>query len=146
MILQGAGDDFRRTRRSSIHKDGERHAVGQGFIGRREYSLIFISAQLEKYGTLIEKVIAYMQEYPSVKIDLRSHTDSRGNDSYNLALSKRRNESTRQYIVDQGIDKSRLTGNGYGETQHINQCSNGVKCSEEEHQLNRRSEFIVIEN
>lgn len=94
----------------------------------------------------LEKVIAYMQEYPSVKIDVRSHTDSRGRDSYNLALSKRRNKSTRQYIIDRGIDASRLTGNGYGETQHLNQCRNGVKCSEEEHQLNRRSEFIVIEN
>jgi outer membrane protein OmpA-like peptidoglycan-associated protein/tetratricopeptide (TPR) repeat protein len=94
----------------------------------------------------LEKVIAYMQEYPSVKIDVRSHTDSRGRDSYNLALSKRRNKSTRQYIVDRGMDKNRLTGDGYGETQHLNLCSNGVKCSEEEHQLNRRSEFIVIEN
>lgn len=94
----------------------------------------------------LEKVIAYMNEYPAVKIDVRSHTDSRGNDSYNLALSDRRNKSTIKYIIDRGISAGRLTGRGYGETQHVNECSNGVKCSEEQHQLNRRSEFIVVEN
>lgn len=94
----------------------------------------------------LEKVIAYMNEYPAVKIDVRSHTDSRGNDSYNLALSDRRNKSTIKYIIDRGISAGRLTGRGYGETQHVNECRNGVKCSEEQHQLNRRSEFIVVEN
>ena len=94
----------------------------------------------------LEKVIAYMNEYPAVKVDVRSHTDSRGKDSYNLALSKRRNKSTIQYIIDRGISASRLTGRGYGETQHVNKCSNRVKCTEKQHQLNRRSEFIVVAN
>jgi outer membrane protein OmpA-like peptidoglycan-associated protein len=93
----------------------------------------------------LEKVIAVMKKYPTLKIDVRSHTDSRGSDPYNLALSQRRNVSTRAYIVSKGIDESRLTGKGYGETRHVNKCSNGVKCTEEEHQLNRRSEFIVVE-
>lgn len=93
----------------------------------------------------LEKVVAVMKQYPKLKIDVRSHTDSRGTDSYNMKLSQRRNESTRAYIVSRGIDASRLIGAGYGETRHVNKCSNGVKCSEEEHQLNRRSEFIVIE-
>ncbi len=104
-------------------------------------SFIRADARLE-----LEKVIAYMNEYPSVKIDVRSHTDSRGKDSYNLALSKRRNKSTIKYIIERGISENRLTGRGYGETQHVNECSNRVKCSEEQHQLNRRSEFIVVEN
>ncbi|MEM6721966.1 MAG: OmpA family protein [Bacteroidota bacterium] len=93
----------------------------------------------------LEKVVAVMKKYPTLKIDVRSHTDSRGTDSYNLALSQRRNVSTREYIVSRGIDASRLIGKGYGETRHVNKCSNGVKCTEEEHQLNRRSEFIVTE-
>ncbi len=93
----------------------------------------------------LEKVVAVMKKYPTLKIDVRSHTDSRGTDSYNMKLSQRRNESTRAYIVSRGIDVNRLIGAGYGETRHINKCSNGVKCSEEEHQLNRRSEFIVTE-
>ncbi|WP_298556757.1 OmpA family protein [uncultured Algibacter sp.] len=95
----------------------------------------------------LTKVINYMNEYPNVKIDVRSHTDSRGRDAYNWALSNRRNKSTRDYIIEKGgISVSRLTGQGYGETRLTNHCSNGVKCSKEEHQDNRRSEFIVVAN
>ncbi len=95
----------------------------------------------------LAKVINYMTEYPNVKIDVRSHTDSRGKDAYNWALSNRRNESTRAYIIDKGgISSDRLSGQGYGETRLTNRCSNGVKCSKAEHQDNRRSEFIVVAN
>ena len=94
----------------------------------------------------LEKVIAYLQKYPKLKIDVRSHTDSRSRDSYNLKLSNRRNQSTIQYLIDHGIASNRITGRGYGETQLVNNCRNGVKCSEAEHQQNRRSEFIVVEN
>lgn len=94
----------------------------------------------------LEKVIAVMKEYPTLKIDVRSHTDSRGRDAYNLNLSQRRNTSTKNYIINEGvIDSSRISGRGYGETQPVNQCTNGVRCSDEEHQLNRRSEFIIVE-
>jgi len=93
----------------------------------------------------LEKVIAVMTEYPSLKIDVRSHTDSRAPDAYNMSLSQRRNISTIKYIVEQGgISKTRLTGRGYGETQLTNACGNGIECTEEEHQLNRRSEFIIV--
>ncbi len=91
------------------------------------------------------KVIAFMEQFPNSKIDVRSHTDSRANDAYNMALSQRRNTATIDYIVNIGrISRSRLTGRGYGETQLTNRCSNGVNCSEGEHQLNRRSEFIIV--
>lgn len=93
----------------------------------------------------LEKVVMVMKQYPTLKIDVRSHTDSRGGDNYNLRLSRRRNKSTIAYIISRGIDASRLIGDGYGETRPVNQCTNGVKCSEEEHQLNRRSEFIITE-
>ncbi|SER25671.1 OmpA family protein, partial [Myroides profundi] len=89
------------------------------------------------------KVVEVLKEYPTMKIDVRSHTDSRGNDDYNLRLSDRRAKSTVQWIISQGIEASRVTGQGYGETQLQNKCSNGVPCTVEEHQLNRRSEFIV---
>ena len=93
----------------------------------------------------LEKVIAVMKEYPNLKIDVRSHTDSRAPDAYNMTLSQNRNLSTIRYIVNNGgIANARLTGRGYGETQLTNACGNGIECSEEEHQLNRRSEFIVI--
>jgi immunogenic 75 kDa protein PG4 len=72
------------------------------------------------------------------------HTDSRGSDKYNLALSQRRAKSTIKWITSHGIKKNRITGKGYGETQLVNECSNGVPCTEEQHQANRRSEFIII--
>lgn len=91
----------------------------------------------------LTKIVEVMREYPKMKIDIRSHTDSRGADSYNLKLSDRRAKATLEWIVKQGIDRNRLKAKGYGETRLVNGCSNGVPCSEEEHQENRRSEFIV---
>ena len=95
----------------------------------------------------LQKVIDYLKKYPTVNIDVQSHTDSRATDQYNIALSQRRNESTKKWIIQKGnIDPSRISGRGYGETQLVNRCSNGVKCSEEEHQQNRRSMFIITSN
>lgn len=86
-----------------------------------------------------------MRKYPSVRIDVQSHTDSRATDDYNWALSNRRNVSTKQYIIQEGgIAADRLEGRGYGETMLVNRCSNGVKCTEDEHDWNRRSNFIII--
>jgi outer membrane protein OmpA-like peptidoglycan-associated protein/tetratricopeptide (TPR) repeat protein len=93
----------------------------------------------------VEKVIAAMEKYPSLRIKVNSHTDSRGRDSYNLSLSQKRAESTVEYMISKGIAKERLEGEGFGETKLINKCSNGVKCSSNEHELNRRSEFIILE-
>lgn len=91
----------------------------------------------------LQKIIAVMNQYPKMKIDVRSHTDSRASHSYNQKLSDRRAESTINYMIKNGISADRLAGRGYGETQLINKCADGVKCSEEEHQVNRRSEFII---
>ena len=92
----------------------------------------------------LTKIVEVMREYPKMKIDIRSHTDSRGADSYNLKLSDRRAKATLEWIVKQGIDRKRLKAKGYGETRLVNGCSNGVPCTEEEHQENRRSEFIIV--
>ncbi len=92
----------------------------------------------------LEKVLAVMQEYPKMKIDVRSHTDSRQTAKYNIALSDRRAKSSIAWLIKNGISPDRLTGKGYGESQLVNRCSDGVKCSEKEHQANRRSEFIII--
>lgn len=91
------------------------------------------------------KIVEAMKDHPTMKISIRSHTDSRGSDKSNLVLSDKRAKSTMMWIVSQGIDRSRLTAKGYGETQLVNRCKNGVPCSEEEHQQNRRSEFIIME-
>lgn len=91
----------------------------------------------------LAKILAAMREYKQLVIHIESHTDARGDDLYNEILSEKRAQSTLNWLVDQGIDRSRLSAKGYGEKQHVNGCSNGVKCTEEEHQLNRRSMFII---
>jgi outer membrane protein OmpA-like peptidoglycan-associated protein len=96
----------------------------------------------------LEKILAVMQENPTMVIDIRSHTDCRQTIAYNAALSGRRAKSTMEWLVSKGIKKSRLTAKGYGESQLTNACpcepTNESSCSEEEHQLNRRSEFIIV--
>lgn len=96
-------------------------------------------------ATDLAKIVDVMREYPNMKVDVRSHTDSRQTHQYNERLSDRRAKSTVAWMIQDGIKASRLTGKGYGETQLVNKCADGVPCSEEEHQLNRRSEFIITE-
>ncbi len=91
----------------------------------------------------LEKILDVLTQYPSMKLDIRSHTDSRASHKYNEKLSDRRAKSTIGWLVKNGIAADRLTGRGYGETELVNRCADNVPCSEEEHQLNRRSEFII---
>lgn len=93
----------------------------------------------------LNKIVRVMKKYPQMKIDIRSYTDSRGNDAYNMKLSERRAKSTADWIILQGISPSRVSYKGYGETHLLNNCRNGVKCTNAEHEANRRSEFIVTE-
>lgn len=93
----------------------------------------------------LEKILYVLQQNPTIKLDVRSHTDSRQTASYNEELSNARAKSTIDWLVKNGIDKKRLIGKGYGESQPVNNCVDGIKCSEKEHQLNRRSEFIILE-
>lgn len=85
-----------------------------------------------------------MMENPEVNIEVGSHTDSTESDTYNLWLSNRRAKSTVTYLVSKGVNPDKITGVGFGETQLLNKCSNGIICSETEHAVNRRSEFIII--
>lgn len=92
----------------------------------------------------LDKIVAMMTDNPTIQIELGSHTDSRGGDPYNLALSDRRARSSAAYIVSKGIASNRIVGKGFGETQLVNQCVNGVRCEADEHQANRRTEFKVV--
>jgi outer membrane protein OmpA-like peptidoglycan-associated protein len=95
----------------------------------------------------LENIVDVMREHPKMIIKIESHTDSRGSDNYNLKLSDRRAKSTRDYLISRGIAVDRIeSANGYGETQLLNKCSNKVKCTEEEHQLNRRSYFYILKD
>jgi len=93
---------------------------------------------------VLDKVVNLMNQYPSLEIELASHTDSRGNNQYNQTLSQNRAQSAVEYIVSRGIAGSRLRAGGYGESQLTNHCADGVKCSEQEHQSNRRTEVRVL--
>ncbi len=92
----------------------------------------------------LDKVVKLMYDNPGIILELGSHTDSRASDAYNMDLSQRRAQSAVDYIVSKGIASDRISAVGYGETQLLNECSNGVKCSETKHQENRRTEFKVV--
>lgn len=92
---------------------------------------------------VLDKIVTIMNQYPQIMLEIGSHTDSRESKKYNLRLSQQRADATLAYLVSKGIAKSRLTANGYGESQLVNNCKDNTDCSETEHQQNRRSTFKV---
>ena len=123
-------------------------AVGTDLAKTLEIPIIYFD--LDKYfirsdaAFELEKVLAVLKQYPAMKIDVRSHTDSRQTEKYNMVLSNRRAKATIKWFIGKGIAASRLTGQGYGESKLVNKCSDDVTCTEQEHQLNRRSEFVIV--
>lgn len=93
----------------------------------------------------LENIVDVLRANPSMIIKIESHTDSRGRDKFNLKLSDKRAKATKDYILSRGINIERIqSAIGYGESKLLNKCSNGVRCSREEHQINRRSYFYII--
>jgi len=159
-ILKGSKEKYQDVAKnfSSFGLEKEKELIVDLNIPMKPIEDVVILAELEtiyfdldKYNIRpdaaveLDKVVALMTKYPEMVIRLESHTDSRANDDYNMVLSNNRAKSTYNYIISKGIDSSRITKyEGFGESQLVNKCSNNVKCSEEEHQLNRRTEFIII--
>lgn len=105
----------------------------------------FDKANIRKDASqVLDKVAILLKQNPEIKITISSYTDSRGPQSYNLVLSKKRAQSAMNYLEKKGITKNRMSAKGYGETHLVNHCTNGVKCSEKEHQKNRRTEVVII--
>jgi len=128
LVTAGFGDDLAKLLQlSTIYFDFDKYNIRK-------------DSEIE-----VEKVIAAMEKYPSLKIQVNSHTDSRGPAAYNLWLSQKRAESTINYMISKGIGSDRLASEGFGETKLINDCYDGVRCSSDKHDLNRRSEFIILE-
>lgn len=94
---------------------------------------------------ILNELVRTLRDNPTLKIELASHTDSRGSDVYNEDLSQRRAQSAVNYLVSRGIARERLVAKGYGEKRLLNRCANGVACSVAEHQENRRTEFTILE-
>jgi len=117
-------------------------------IGNMDYSIETIYYDFNKWFIRpdaekeLNKLVQVMKENP-VTVELGSHTDSRGSKEYNVDLSQKRAESAVRYIVLQGIDAARITAKGYGESQLMNHCMDGIPCPPREHQANRRTEFKV---
>jgi outer membrane protein OmpA-like peptidoglycan-associated protein len=94
---------------------------------------------------VLDKAAEIMKDIPEMTIKIESHTDSRGPAAYNLKLSDKRAKATQKYLYAQGIAQDRIVSAiGYGESRLLNHCSDGVKCSEAEHSVNRRSDFIIL--
>jgi outer membrane protein OmpA-like peptidoglycan-associated protein len=91
----------------------------------------------------LNNLVIFLKAHPNIIIEITSHTDARGSDAYNLKLSQNRAKAAKDYIVAQGIDPKRVMSIGMGETQLLNRCANDVICSDEEHVINRRTEYVI---
>ena len=107
------------------------------------YDLAKATLRPEAFPSL-DELAKLLDSSPKLKVGINSHTDSRGTDAANNDLSQRRAQSVVDYLVIKGIEIERLVAKGYGETKLVNRCVDGVECSEEEHQLNRRTEFEIL--
>lgn len=92
----------------------------------------------------LDRFVTFLNQNPKINVEVSSHTDSRAKDQFNLTLSQKRAKSVVDYLISKGIDPKRMESKGYGETKLLNTCGNGVKCTEEQHQQNRRTEFKVL--
>lgn len=105
------------------------------------------SANLREESELeLDKLVVFMMDNPDIKIELSSHTDSRGSAPYNQRLSQKRAESATDYLISHGISSDRIVPKGYGEQRLVNRCKDGVRCSADEHQENRRTEIQILES
>lgn len=140
--------DFTLEKEKAVIKEVKPIEIGTDLAKTLNISMIYFDLGkwniTDKAAIELEKIFAVMQEYPKMKIDIRSHTDSRSSVKSNLVLSDKRAKSIMSWLVKKGISANRLKGKGYGESRLLNRCKDGVKCSEEEHLLNRRSEFLIL--
>jgi outer membrane protein OmpA-like peptidoglycan-associated protein len=105
-----------------------------------DYNMWYIRKESKK---ILNRVVELMHKYPEMVVEIGSHTDNRGNDKFNKDLSQKRADATRTYILEQGIPKNRISAKGYGESVPIVKCIPEDSCDEEQHELNRRSEFVI---
>lgn len=122
---------------------------------RKESGRKFLLKSIEYYTDMwrimpqsepeLNQFVKLLENNPTLKFEISSHTDSRLEDEYNMWLSQKRADSVLQYLVQKGIPKERLVAKGYGETQLLNHCANGVNCTEKQHLVNRRTEFKILD-
>jgi outer membrane protein OmpA-like peptidoglycan-associated protein len=94
----------------------------------------------------LNKIIFNLNQNPNFKLEINYYTDSRGPDNYNMELTQKRADASKDYLISKGIDPARIKATGFGETHLLNRCKNNVKCTDAEHAINRRTEFIILPN
>jgi len=115
------------------------------YLNISKINFAYASAKLtDEMKKELDKIYILLKDNPSIKIEIINHTDARGSAKRNMQLSKKRANVIKNYLIQKGILPNRLIAKGAGESEIINRCKNGVKCSEEEHKQNRRCEFIII--
>lgn len=146
-ILKSTGNGSKTINNVVLEESIKTMEVGDDLA--KILSIRNIYFDLDKYdirtdaGYELTKILLILQQEPQMEISIRSHTDSRASKEYNLELSNNRAKSTMNWLIRQGISANRLQTSGFGESQLLNNCKDGIECSEAEHQLNRRSEFII---
>tara|TARA_R110000764_G_scaffold155226_1_gene243072 strand:- start:347 stop:808 length:462 start_codon:yes stop_codon:yes gene_type:complete len=132
-----------------LDKVVKRPIVGVDLIKYLNLSPIYFDLDKSEIRTdavvTLKSVINFINQYPDINIEVRSHTDASASEAYNRKLSELRAKATIAYLESNGVIQGRLTGHGFGETQLLNDCLIKKKCEDTQHQINRRSEFIVIE-
>lgn len=135
-------EDPRRNLKKDISLEKIRIGIVKKLIG------VYFSPNSDKIlpeCEIILKRLAYLLRLnPSIKIEVAAHTDSRGEDNYNLQLTQKQATAIKEFLILQGISEDRIKARGFGESQLINQCKNDVKCTSEEHLQNRRVEYVII--
>ena len=122
----------------------EKLSIGKQFV------LEDLFYDLNKYNirpdaaVVLDKLAKILVDNPNIRVEIGSHTDSRGASDANMKLSQNRSESVVAYLIGKGITKSRLVAKGYGESQLVNKCADGVPCTEVEHQANRRTVIEIL--
>ncbi len=145
-IERVTGGDYNRDKNLFVKLEmcAEKVDCGKG-LGLK--NILF---DLDKYvikdiaKTELNRLVRFMLDNPSVKVEVGSHTDCRSSHKYNEVLSQNRANASVDYVVSQGIERSRITGKGYGETVLLNECADGINCTEAQHSINRRTEMKVI--
>jgi outer membrane protein OmpA-like peptidoglycan-associated protein len=143
-----------QSRLTEVYADDPWLPMMNGFMSKRESvtiveNIFFESNKAELLSDAqktLEKIVLVLQANPDIKLELGAHTDSNGNDSYNLSLSDQRAKSARDYILSRGIEAQRIVSKGFGESKIVNRCKNGIFCPDDEHQQNRRIEFRILKN
>lgn len=142
--LRNAGEDKNRKVLQLPESSGwVRSQRGEGYVVNVYYDSEQAYIRQESKPDL-ERLLGVLKDNPNVQIEISSHTDARGDDAYNLQLSQQRANAVAEWLVRNSIARARIKTQGYGERYPVNHCTNGVPCSEEQHQQNRRTEFLLL--